>query len=395
LTTRLCLGILIALSLLASGYTISCSAQKGAGGGGNAVFPSALPPSTPLVCPSGGEGQVPYVGARGTQLTYGGKPLSLYGYASYPAQIGGASAWHEPGFTHYIDHTLDLGAQAGQNLIRPTDFWGTPYHDQRQDDVTVWKNLDYLVCAAKQHGIFVDMDISAFGHFLVSQGHDPYDSRNWIAFLDAVGKHYADQSSIAFYSILGEPQPPKSPAEMNKILEFYRVVTDELRKADGRHLITAGAFNHMEEETPQTPWWQKIYSLPNNDIAAFKTYSLDDLNLIPKIAAFARDIGKPLVDEEFGLPQGMGDASYTGQVYNNLQMSRAQFYEDVYSLGEQVGVVVFVFWDLGCEISGTSYQVNRNTPAVWRAILRHAPKKPSAPKNRDTCAGYTDHPFLK
>jgi hypothetical protein len=134
----------------------------------------------------------------------------------------------------------------------------------------------------------------------------------------------------------------------------------------------------MEEETPQTPWWQNIYSLPNNDIVAFKTYSLDDLNLIPKISALAKGLGKPLVDEEFGLPQSMGDASNTGEVYNNLQTSRAQFYEDVYRIGEQAGVVGFAFWDLGSDIRGNSYQVNPDTPAVWQVIRRYAPDKPTA-----------------
>jgi hypothetical protein len=379
LCKRICLGMLVTLTLLASsGCCIMTSATQ-TKEGGNVNYPFYLPPSTPLICPNNrGDGQGPFVSEDGTQLIYQGKPLKFSGYAFYPDQIGGSSAWYMPGFTHYIDHILNMGAQAGQNLIRPTDFWGTHYHDQMQHDVTIWKNLDYLVCAAKQRGIFVDMDVSAFGHFLVSQGRDPYDAGNWITFLDAVGKHYVNQSSIAFYSILGEPPPPKNPTAMNKIVEFYRVVTGELRNTDGKHLITAGAFNHMEEETPQTPWWQNIYSLPNNDIVAFKTYSLDDLNLIPKISAFAKGLGKPLVDQEFGLPQSMGDASNTGEVYNNLQTSRAQFYEDVYSIGEKAGVVGFAFWDLGSDIRGNSYQVNPDTPAVWQVILRYAPDKPTA-----------------
>ena len=371
----ICSVVLVALTLLAySGCMTACA--TGGKEARDATLSPAFPPSTPLACPGGQGENSSFVNKEGTQLIYQGKPLRLSGYAFYPDQIGGASAWHLSGFTHYIDHILDMGTQLGQNLIRPTDFWGTSYRDQRQVDVTIWKNLDYLVCAAARRGMFVDMDVSAYGHFLVSQGRDPYDSRNWTAFLDAVGKHYSDQPSIAFYSILGEPKPPKSPATVKTLVGFYRAVTDELRKADGRHLITAGGFNHMEEETPQTPWWQEIYALPNNDIVAFKTYSLADLNLIPKITAFARDLAKPSVDEEFGLPQGMGDASYSGEDYNGLQTSRAQFYEDVYSFGEQAGVVGFAFWDLGCEIKATTYQINPNTPAVWRAIQRHAPEKP-------------------
>ncbi len=119
--------------------------------------------------------------------------------------------------------------------------------------------------------------------------------------------------------------------------------------------------------------------LPNNNILAFKTYSQNDLNRLPSIAVVAKGINKPLVDEEFGLPQQMGDGETTGAVYNGLQTSRVQFYENVYNLGEENGVVGFVFWDLGCQLKDSSYQVSPLTPALWRVIQEHAPNKPTTP----------------
>ena len=133
--------------------------------------------------------------------------------------------------------------------------------------------MDYLVCATKQRHIFVELDVSGFARFLLSQGYEPFDARNWITFLDAIGKHYSNQSSITFYSILGEASPPKSVDAMNRLVNFYRIVSDELSRADGEHhLIAVGGFNHMEDETAQIPWWHKIYSLPNNNIIEIKTY---------------------------------------------------------------------------------------------------------------------------
>src|ERR1700674_4417668 len=133
----------------------------------------------------------------------------------------------------------------------------------------------------------------------------------------------------------------------------------------------------MEQETPDLPWWQSIYSLPNNDIAAFKTYSLDDLHLMPTIAAFAKNIGKPALDEEFGMPQSIGDAAFAGgEGILGVQTSRAQFYHDVYSTGERVNVKGFVFWDLGCDLRSNSYQVNPQTPATWQIVEQHGPDKP-------------------
>jgi hypothetical protein len=371
------LGILIVLSILVLKSCMNTDPTSSKDSNG-----AALPPSTPLLCPndSGATRQGPFVSKQGTQLLYAGKPLKLYGSTFYPASVGGSAAWHTAKFTHYIDHTLAMEVQGGQNLIRPTDFWDRRYHDRLQDDVTIWKNMDYLVCTARQYGIFVVMDVSAFKWFLISQGENPYDARNWTTFLEAIGKHYANQPSIAFYSISGEPSPPHSVDEMNRLVDFYRAVTDELHVSDGKHhLITAGGFNHMEDETPRTNWWQQIYSLPNNNLLAFKTYSQDDLNLISSIAAFAKGLGKPYIDEEFGMPQYMGDGKNTGKVYNHIRTSRAQFFENVYNLGEENGVGGFVFWDLGCELRDTSYQVGPTTPAVWHVIQAHAPNQPAAP----------------
>ena len=224
--------------------------------------------------------------------------------------------------------------------------------------------------------MFVEMDISAFAHWLVSQHDDPYDAKNWQAFVDAVGRHYLHQSNIAFYSLLGEPTPPKTPDEMDRLVDFYRTVTNELAKADGgHHLITAGGFNHMEDENPKIPWWHTIYQLPHNDIIAFKTYSQNDIQLLPTIAAFAKSIHKPALDEEFGLPQNMGDITYTGQWYNNIEMARAEFYQEIYSLGDQNGLAGFIFWNMGCELKSTSYEVNPNTPAVWSTIQENTPNR--------------------
>jgi hypothetical protein len=165
---------------------------------------------------------------------------------------------------------------------------------------------------------------------------------------------------------------------MNHLVDFYRTVTDELATADaGHHLITAGGFNHMEDESTKLPWWHTIYQLPHNDIVAFKTYSQNDIRLLPTITTFARSIAKPAIDEEFGLPQSMGDATYTGQTYNSITTGRAQFYQQVYSEGEKNAVAGFVFWNIGCGIKANQYEVNPDTTAVWSVIQAHAPRKPN------------------
>jgi hypothetical protein len=314
-----------------------------------------------------------FVRSTGTQLRYGTQPLRLYGSTFYPALVGGPSAWHQSSFTHYIDQVVAMGQLAGQDLLRPTDFWDTTNTHQVWNDPTVWANMDYLVQTTQRHGMFVILDLSAYKWLLESEGQDPYNAANWTAYLDFVGARFANSPSIAFYSIVGEPPAPTTPMETANLVGFYRAVTDELYRADGgHHLIAAGGFNHMED-APSMHWWQQIYSLPHNDVCAFKTYSQHDLNLMPTITAYAYQLGKPLVDEEFGMPQYLGDGSATGQSYNGISTSRAQFYANVYTEGEQHGVIGFVFWNLGCQIGSTSYEVSPLTPAVWQVVAAHGP----------------------
>jgi hypothetical protein len=315
-----------------------------------------------------------YIVTNGTAFLYGGHALHLSGFAFYPALLGGTAAWSRPDFPRYIDEVVALGRVAGQNLVRPTNFWSTTSRHQSWRDPTVWANLDYLVRTAQRHGMFVIMDLSAYRSLLTSQGLDPYDAANWSAFLRFVGTRYDQSPAIAFYSIVGEPTAPTTVAATARLVDFYRTLTDELYAADhGHHLITAGGLIHLEDESDAMQWWQEIAALPHNEILAIKTYSQADLNLLPTIAKEARQLRKPLVNEEFGMPQYVGDTTPTGRSYNSLRMSRAQFYTIVYIDGARYGMAAVAFWNLGCQVSTTSYEVSPLTPAVWRIVTQYGP----------------------
>jgi hypothetical protein len=350
-------------------------------------FSSAFPSTAPLVCPNQGHSSTAgqFIKTDGIHFLVAGAALKLAGFTFYPALLGGAAAWHSTQFPAYIDRVITTGAQAGQNLIRTTDFWDS--HDQHNPRYgqTIWHNVDYLVCDAAAHSMYVELDVSAFEWFLTSQHANPYDTANWINYLEAIGDHYSNQPNIAFYSILGEPPIPTTVAAMQRLVSFYRDLTDTLYQADGgHHLISAGGFNHMGEETPQIPWWQQIYALPHNDVAAFKTYSQKDLNLIPTIASYAHQIGKPPLDEEFGMTQASGDGTYTGIAYEGIETSRADFYQNVYSIGNANGIQGFVFWNLGCQMNDTSYDVSPQTPAVWQVVQDFAPDPLTGPNTTDS-----------
>ncbi len=341
------------------------------------------PTATPLTAAAAaapclaGSSAGPFLRTDGSRLTCTGDRVPLTGFTFYPALLGGAKAWHDPGFPSYIDHVLDMGAAAGQNLIRATDQWDSHAAGQTADDPIVWSNMDYLLAAARKRGVFVVIDLSAFRWLLTSQGADPSRADLWIPFIDQVAARYRNNTAIAFYSIVGEPKPPTNVAGLQALLGFYRTTSEALRAADPNHLITVGGFNHMEDH-PELGWWQAIDSLATNDIIGVKTYSQHDLDLMPAISTFARSVGKPVVDEEFGMPQSFGDGSFAGgSAYNGLSDGRAAFFDAVYSSGRRLGYAGFIFWNMGCEMGPDSYEVSPATPAVWAVVARYGALPPA------------------
>lgn len=357
-----------------------------------ATTPTAIPTHSPLVTPTptplpndvaaapclaaarGG----PYLRSNGSSFTCQGRPVELTGYTFYPAVLGGAKAWHDPNFRSYIDHILDMGAASAQNAIRATDQWDRNARGQTADDPVIWANMDYLVEAARKRGVFVVIDLSAYRWLLMSNGTDATRPEAWTGFIRSVAARYSDASNVAFYSILGEPAPPGDQAQKDSLVAFYSATSQALRDADPNHLITVGGFNHMED-SPQLGWWQAMDGLPTNDIVAFKTYSQHDLDLMPAIAAYSRSIGKPALEEEFGMPQGYGDAAFAGgSSFNGLASGRAPFFESVYSSGRSLGLAGFLFWNMGCQAGRTSYEVNPNTPATWDVVTRNGAVAPAS-----------------
>lgn len=179
---------------------------------------------------------------------------------------------------------------------------------------------------------------------------------------------------------MGEPDSPKNAAQRDALVSFYRDITDRLRSRDTNHLISAGGFNHMED-SPSLTWWQQIFSLTNNDVCCYKTYSQNDLNYTGTISNYCSSINKIMDNEEFGMPQFLGDCTYSGTGYNSVNTSRATFFTNVYTLGLAGGAAGFQFWNLGEQVASTSYNCAPDTtPCVWAAIQAFSPP-PRPPLN--------------
>lgn len=308
-----------------------------------------------------------FLTSRGTQFLYGGQPIVFFGSSFYPAPVGGAAAWHRPDFTAYIDRILALQGDAGLNIIRPTDYWTSTAPDQPMTDPVLWANMDYLIRAARARGIWVEMDLSAWKKNLESRHLEPYDARNWNVFIDWAGARYRDEPNIAFWYLSGEPPAPRTPEQCDAMVSFFRTITDRMRAVDPNHLISAGGFNHMNDERA-CDWWQRIYRLPNNQVLGYKTYSANDLKLTKTITDFGSALQKPMIEAEFGEPQEVGDCEWSGVAYNRLEMSRTEFYRKVFDLGQRGGVAAFLFWNLGPELGARSYEVSPSQSCLWREM---------------------------
>lgn len=310
-----------------------------------------------------------FVAANGRRFSVGGRTIVFFGSSFYPSPVGGASAWHRQSFPTYIDDILAMQAAAGLNIIRPTDYWSSSATGQTMTDSVLWANMDYLVHAAKTRGIWVEMDLSAWKKLLESEHRDPYDAKNWETFLDWVGSRYRDEPNIAFWYLSGEPPVPKTAAACTAMVSFFRAITDRMRAVDPNHLISAGGFNHMNDERT-CDWWHQIYRLPNNQVLGYKSYSEHDLELTPTITAFADSLGKPLINAEFGEPQSVGDCDWSGVSYNGLRLSRSAFFRQVVDAGRRGGAVGFMFWNLGPEVGPKSYEVSPAQPCLWHELRR-------------------------
>ena len=106
--------------------------------------------------------------------------------------------------------------------------------------------------------------------------------------------------------------------------------------------------------------WRSIFALPSIPFCDIKTYGGMQA-FAPAVAAYCSTIGKPIVDEEFGWQQDVGDAV------------RAQLFANMYLQLSQMHFAGVAFWNLGYQLAPTSYEVSPSTPLTFGVIQQHAP----------------------
>ncbi len=277
--------------------------------------------------------------------------------------------------------TIALAEQAHLNTIRITDFLDVngdpataPY------DATAWGYVDAMIAAAGAAGLHVDLGLADYRAMLWNRCTDPYTA-DWSQFISFVANRvntvshrvYKDDPTIAFVSVAGEPRPvgtyqytasaTGAPCTVtystSDLTGFYAGTTADWQQQGGTVLINSGGLGYLNESTAGIDW-KSIFSLPSNAFCDIKTYGGMQA-WAPTAAAYCQSIGKPVVVEEFGWQQGVGDAA------------RAQLFATMFAQLRALGVAGTAFWNLGYQLGPSSYELNPATPDTFATVQQNAP----------------------
>lgn len=300
-----------------------------------------------------------------------GNRVRLQGALMYPYfTVGGTtyrgSAWQQATFTTYLDQVISWALQGKLTTLRVTDILEgsgvDPYNP------TIKANLDYLLSKAKLRGLWVILDLSWYRNWLKANGHNDatcYDPANYTAYLKWLVPQYAKHTSVAYWSIGGEPAAPtgSDPTRTTTALlnSYYSTMYAQIRQLDPNHLIGSGGLSYLNFASGVD--WQSIFT--SVDMGAIHVYSHGDRDTtIPLVTPWCATHNKPFLIEEFGIQQTPAGAPNWPVPY----VSQAAGYADIMSRCDNV-----LFWNMGPEVKPTTYDCDPTTqPNTWAQVVSHA-----------------------
>ena len=369
--------------------------------------PTTAPPTTVASTPPGPAA----VTASGTSLLAGGQPWIMDAASFY--QSSPQAGISNP------DGTVALARSLALNTVRIINFYATGSSNRTAGiainyqsgpfSAAIWDKVDVLIAKAQAAGLHIDLSLADYRNILQNSGINPY-TYDWSPFIDFVanrvntvtGVVYKDDPTIAYMAITGEPFPPGQwnsqhagrdlitagpnwgqpisyTYSRTDLTNFYASVSKAWKATGARVLVSNGGFGYLDYGTgatdPNGIDWQTILSLPSIDLPAVKTYvsqaQLDAASpanggmlgyTLSQVMPFCAAIGKPLIDEEFGFTQSLGDLTRAADFTREITELRA------------AGLSGTSFWNANDQLSPTSYDVAPSTtPAAANAIIQLSP----------------------
>lgn len=323
----------------------------------HAAVRTAAPSTHPTSVGSSSVIAVPRVSTCGPILCVSGKPWRLT-----MGSINGESVPAD---------AVTRAQQLGLDTIRLTDFLDK--HASRSTgpyDAVRWAKIDAVIAAAGAAGLHVELDLATYRNLLQTSGANPYTT-DWRPFLKFVvnrrntisGLRYGDDPTIALVSFAGEVEPINSASNTMHITtqqlnDFYRGVLAYWAAAAPNQLLSAGGLMQLGWNSGID--WKTIFALPHNSVMALHLYSDSDRQKVaPAVAAYAAQIGRPWITEEFGFMSTLGDSV------------RAADFAATYQLNRQLKSAGTGFWNLGPQTSNT-HDVGPQFPATAAAVRKEA-----------------------
>jgi hypothetical protein len=248
-----------------------------------------------------------------------------------------------------------------------------PYNSAR------WTIVDQYLASAAAAGDHTLLDFATFRNLAWNNCLGP--SYDWGSFLSWVGNRvntvngrvYNQDPSLAMVALAAEENPPGSytltanngePCTIaystSELTAFFTRTLSEARQAFPKQISETGGFLHLDYDSGVN--WQSIMGDPDDQVCSLHVYSSGDTTIsVPNVASYCKSLGKPWIDEEFGFPQSNGDAA------------RSVEFQNQYSLSAQYGAAGTLFWNLGPQDAGETYDVNQNTPVTWSTVIANKP----------------------
>jgi hypothetical protein len=294
-----------------------------------------------------------------------------------PWRLNGGSTNGNPTNGQTPDGNIALALQLRVNTIRLTDFLAQPGRlNSHEYEESQWVGVDRMIAKAAANHLKVELDLSTYRNFLESQSatFNPY-TYDWTKFLTFVanrrntvsGVRYGSDSTIALVSFAGEAEAPSHTYSKNRgvtatqLVAFYNKVLTLWGQLAPQQLRTPGGLYFLTDTTMP---WRQIFSLPGCDVIAVHSYSLDDEQSQPAVAALGRQLGKPWILEEFGF----------SAADHPTDIGRAAAFDRQYNLGITHGAAGVSWWNIDpAAIAAAAYprtmasiQAKNAGPAVKR-----------------------------
>jgi hypothetical protein len=308
----------------------------------------------------------------GTSFCVGGRNWYMYGASEYQStsSIG----------INYPAATIALARQGGLNTIRIINFYThgdpavTPY------DATTWGKVDRMIADAHAAGMHVDLGLADYRRILWYNCINPY-TYDWGQFISFVanrrntvtGATYKYDPTISFISLAGEPLPVGVHTYVGQsgqsctvtysgqdLLNFYTRTLGQWHAQGPTVLGNSGGLGYINEANGAGIPWRSIFALSTDAFCDIKTYG-GMYAYAPTVAAYCHSIGKPIMDEEFGWQQSMGDAQRAAALHATTVMLHAN------------GFAGQAFWNLNLQVSSAGYDIGPMTPMTWATLIADNP----------------------